>query len=211
VFIAHGFQDDNVRMNHVSPWWDGLKAHDVPRKLWLMRTGHTDPFEVRRALWVDTLHRWFDNYLHGVDNGIEDGPRVTIEDSKDEWRHYAEWPIPATQDVDVYLRGTSADAPGTLGGSPGGASDSLTFTDTSPSTSENTYLSNPTGGQTTRRVLLSEPLKKPVRLSGTPTVELHASLDKTQSNLGVIIVDYGAGTQVTRAREGVVNTDTRTC
>ena len=70
VFIVHGFQDDNVRMDHVGLWWDALKANNVRTKLWLLRAGHTDPFEQRRAEWVDTLHRWFDQELQGINNGI---------------------------------------------------------------------------------------------------------------------------------------------
>ncbi len=212
VFITHGFQDDNVRLNHVSQWWAGLKANHVERKLWLMRTGHTDPFESRRAVWVDTLHRWFDHYLHGVENGIETEEKVTVETHKDTWRDYAEWPVPGTQDVDFFLQGADAASAGTLGGSSGGATDALTFTDDPAfSTSENAYMTNPTGGQANRRVFLSAPLKKDVRLSGTPVVDLTASLSTTQSNLGAIIVDYGAGTQVTRSGDGVTNTTTRTC
>jgi X-Pro dipeptidyl-peptidase len=214
VFITHGFQDDNVRLNHTSHWWDGLKSTGVPLKLWLMRTGHTDPFESRRAVWVNTLHRWFDHYLLGVDNGIEDEPRVTIEDAKDTWRNYADWPIPGTQNVDVYLRGTSESAPGGLGGSPGGGTESLTFTDGATATStpnETSYMTDPTGSQATRRVFLSAPLKKGLRLSGTPVIDIQASLSNPQNNLGAIIVDYGAGTQVTRSGEGIANTSTRTC
>jgi X-Pro dipeptidyl-peptidase len=209
VFIAHGFQDDNVRMNHVNQWWDALKAHGVERKLWLMRTGHTDPFEARRAVWVDTLHRWFDHHLLGVDNGIDDEPMVTIETAKDEWSHHAEWPIPGTQDVDVYLQGTSAAAAGTLGGGSGGATDSLTFVDSA--SGETTYMTDPTGSQANRRVFLSKPLKKDLRLSGTPVIDIEASLSTPQSNLGALLVDYGEGTQVTRSGEGISNTDVRTC
>ena len=66
VFAIHGFQDDNVRMDHLGLWWEGLKANNVPRKLWLLRTGHTDPFEQRRTEWVNTLHRWFDYWLYSV-------------------------------------------------------------------------------------------------------------------------------------------------
>ena len=72
-----------VKLDHLGPWWDGLKANGTPRKLWLLRAGHTDPFDSRRALWVDTLHRWFDHWLLDVDNGIEDEPAVTVEESKD--------------------------------------------------------------------------------------------------------------------------------
>src|SRR6185503_7105120 len=59
VFATHGLQDDNVRPDHLAEWWEGLKANGVPRKLWLLREGHVDPFESRRGAWVETLHRWF--------------------------------------------------------------------------------------------------------------------------------------------------------
>jgi X-Pro dipeptidyl-peptidase len=213
VFAIHGFQDDNVRMNHLGLWWDALKANGVPRKLWLLRTGHTDPFEVRRAEWVDTLHRWFDHYLQGVDNGIEDEPAVTIEDEKDVWNEYADWPVPRTATVNLFLHGSSESAPGTFSGSASGAgARTLSFTG-SNGTSENGYINNPDGAQTNRRVFLSQPLKADVRMSGTAQLDLNASLSTEQSNLGVLVVDYSAApfTTVSRNNEGVTNTSTRTC
>jgi X-Pro dipeptidyl-peptidase len=214
VFAIHGFQDDNVRMNHLGLWWDALKANDVPRKLWLLRTGHEDPFEVRRAAWVDTLHRWFDHYLHGVDNGIEDEPPVTVEDEKDVWNEYADWPVPGTASVNLFLRGTSEAAPGTFAASAGDRSgaDTLTFTG-SNTVGENGYINNPDGAQTNRRVFLSQPLKADVRLSGTARLDLKASLSTQQSNLGVLVVDYSATPfpMVTRQNDGIANTTTRTC
>jgi X-Pro dipeptidyl-peptidase len=213
VFATHGFQDDNVRMDHLGMWWDALKANGVPRKLWLMRTGHTDPFESRRAVWVDTLHRWFDHYLQGVNNGIETEPAVTVEDDKDVWHDYADWPVPGTAAVNVFLRGTNQAAPGTLGASGGAAgAGTLSFVG-SNSTGETAYISNPDGAQTNRRVFLSQPLKADVRLSGTARIDLKASLSTQQSNLGVLVVDYSATpfSMVTRGGEGIMNTTTRTC
>jgi X-Pro dipeptidyl-peptidase len=214
VFAIHGFQDDNVRMNHLGLWWDALKANGVPRKLWLLRTGHTDPFEVRRAEWVDTLHRWFDHYLHGVANGVETEPAVTIEDEKDVWHDYTDWPVPGTASVNVFLHGMSQAAAGTLAGSAGGGSgaDTLSFVGNN-SVNENGYINNPDGSQANRRVFLSQPLKSDVRLSGTARLDLKASLSTQQSNLGVLVVDYSATpfSMVSRGSEGVTNTTTRTC
>lgn len=202
VFAIQGLQDDNVTMNHLGYWWDELKANDVPRKLWLLRGGHVDPFDSRRAVYVDTLHRWFDHWLLGIDNGIMDEPAVDIEDSRDTWNTYADWPVPGTSETDVYLRGTAtaADA-GALGLSSGGDADSVSFTSTTAS--ETTYMNSPTGSQANRRVFLSPPLEQDLRISGTPRVDIQASLSTTQSNLGALIVDYGSGTQVTRANAGV--------
>jgi X-Pro dipeptidyl-peptidase len=213
VFAIHGFQDDNVRMNHLGVWWDALKKNHVERKLWLMRTGHTDPFEVRRAKWVETLHRWFDHYLHGVRNGIEDERRVTIEDEMDVWNEYRDWPVPGTSTVDVFLRGTTEEAPGSLALHPWGrGARTLSFTG-SNSTGETAYINDPEGAQTNRRVFLSRPLKKDLRLSGTAQLELEASLSTEQSNLGVLVVDYSATpfTMVSRSSDGITQTQNRTC
>ena len=89
------------------------------RKLWLLRAGHEDPFDSRRADWVDTLHRWFDHYLYGVDNGIEHREAPSRSRTKaDVWkdydvladqRHAERRPLPARDR-------RPATAPGTLGG-----------------------------------------------------------------------------------------------
>ena len=220
VFATHGFQDDNVRMDHLWEWWNGLEATGVPRKLWLLRSGHTDPFDARRAEWVDTLHRWFDHWLWGVDNGILDEPPVTIEDAKDVWGEYASWPVPGTADVPVYLQATTETEAGALRGVSGGPLDAVAFTNTSQgsgsslgSSVETSAIGSPTGSQANRRVFLSRPLVEDVRLSGRAVVELQASLNATQSNLGAIVVDYAPTpfTQVTRSGDGVANTTTSTC
>ena len=116
VFITHGFQDDNVRMDQRACGGTRRKA-GVERKLWLLRAGHADPFESRRAEWVDTLHRWFDHWLYGVKNGILSEPRSRSKRSRDVWKDYASWPIDGTQNVDLFLRATENPlAAGTLGG-----------------------------------------------------------------------------------------------
>ena len=118
VFITHGVQDENVRADHFSKWWYGLKERNVPRKLWILRQGHVDPFDGRRAVWVDTIHRWFDYWLYSVPNGIMSEPAVDIEESANNWKSYTDWPIPGTKMTDIYLRNDGA-VQGSLGGSLG--------------------------------------------------------------------------------------------
>ena len=167
-------------MDHDGKWWPALKANGVPRKLWLLRAGHTDPFESRRAVWVDTLHRWFDHWLYGVNNGIETEPAVTIEDEKDIWVDYTDWPIPGTQNVDVYLRGPpTPPRPARSAAPPAGARRTRAL-HRPTNTNETTLMNTPTGSQANRRVFLSRPLTKDVRLSGTATVDLVAALGATQ-------------------------------
>ncbi len=212
VFITHGLQDTNVRMDHAGLWYDALKANGVETKIWLLRAGHEDPFESRRAEWVNTLHRWFDHYLYGVNNGIQNEKSVTVEEAADVWGDYSSWPIDGTQNVDLFLRATAtASAPGTLGGTAGGgAADTLGFT-ASTGTSEGNLMGTPTGAQTNRRVFLSRPLTTDLRLSGTAAADIAASLGATQSNLSVVVAEYGVTTQVSTNDEGIVNGTTRSC
>ena len=48
VFITHGIQDENVRADHFSKWWYGLKARNVPRTLWIPGV-HRIEVRARRA------------------------------------------------------------------------------------------------------------------------------------------------------------------
>lgn len=206
VLAVHGLQDDNVRMDHLASWWAGLAAHGVPRKLWLMRAGHVDPFDLRRAEWVDTLHRWFDHWLLGVDNHIMDAPRVDLQDADGTWHTESDWPAPGTQPVALHLRATDAAAAGDIGLVAGSGLGSVSWLDASGQ-SEATMMNNPGAAQVNRRVFLSAPLRAPLRISGTPQVALKAALDKAQSNLGALIVDYApAGetmSQITRTGDGI--------
>ncbi len=215
VFESHGINDDNVRPSQFSEWWQGLSANNVPRKLWLSEEGHVDPFDYRRGAWVDTLHRWFDYWLQGVQNGIMSEPQVDIEQQPgDVWKTYASWPIPNTTDTSIFLSSRGAGQSGALTTASGGATDTLSFQDppTGNVPNETTDISNPNTAVGSRLVFLSPKLKTDVHLSGTPMIDLQASLSTPQSNLAALIVDYGAYSKVGRGgSDGVSNTTTRTC
>jgi X-Pro dipeptidyl-peptidase len=211
VFVIHGLQDDNVRTNNFSEWWYDLAERDVPRKLWLTGTGHVDPFDFRRVAWVDTLHRWFDYWLLGIDNGIMDEPMVDIEVAADQWESHADWPIPTTESVDLWLRpGLLPVTNGTLSLTPGTDPATTSIVD-STSQQEALMIIAPELALPNRRVFLSEPLAAPLRLSGTPLMQIAASVDKTDTNLGALIVDYGTKTQISRTGDGVTTLPTETC
>ena len=209
VFISHGINDDNVRPNHFSQWWAGLAANNVPRKMWLALNGHVDPFEYRRAAWVDTLHRWFDYWLQGVNNGIMSEPRVDVETAGDTWATYADWPIPGTVNTDVYLGGRSDTTSGSLLLGSGGSTDTLQFQDLpTGNLSEGNATNSPNGSQANRRVFLSPKLKTDVHVSGTPLIDIQASLSTTQSNIAALLIDYGQASHVGRGgSDGVSNTN----
>jgi X-Pro dipeptidyl-peptidase len=162
VFLVHGIQDENVRPDHFSKFWQKLGEYDIARKLWIGRVGHIEPFDFRRAEWVDTLHRWFDYWLHGIDNGITDEPKVDVQTSTGAWEQYADWPIPTTGNVNLWLRG-SADGAGSFALTPSlGAPESQSFVD-NPNQFESAMIGNPNPAQ-------REPPRLPVHAArGRPT------------------------------------------
>ena len=73
-------------------------------------------------------------------------------------------------------------------------------------------VNNASTSQVNRRVFLSQPLTHDLRISGTPQVELTASLSTTQSNLGAVVVDYSPSAVAHIQRnEGISNGTTQTC
>ena len=112
VFATHCLQDDNVDPDQTTEWWHALARNNVPRKLWLCREGHIDPFMTNRAEWMRQLHAWFDHWLFGLQNGIMSEPRVDIEDTKDNWAKYSDWPLPGASNVNVFLQGDTASTAG---------------------------------------------------------------------------------------------------
>ena len=128
-----------MRADHFSKWWYGLKDRGVPRKLWIMRQGHVDPFDGRREVWVDTIHRWFDYWLYGVQNGIMSEPAVDIERAKDVWETHADYPVPGTQHGRRLPAERRRGRRARSAAPPGGAAASTTFRDNN--LSENNYLS----------------------------------------------------------------------
>jgi X-Pro dipeptidyl-peptidase len=206
VFVVHGLNDENVRPDHFSKWWQGLAEHDVPRKLWLAQTGHVDPFDFRRTAWVDEIHRWFDYWLHDVDNGIMAEPMVDVERAPDVWETAGNWPVRGSRPVELSLVPS-----GTLSVKPNRPNaPTLSFQD-DPLQRETTMIGNELVVQPNRLAYVSAPLKAPLHLSGTPKVSLQASVNDVDTNFGAILVDYGQAERVLRAGDGVVTGTQENC
>jgi X-Pro dipeptidyl-peptidase len=204
VFLVHGLQDDNVRPDHFSKYWKQLRQHDVPRKLWLNGSGHEDPFDFRRAEWVNTLHRWFDYWLQGYPNGIPGEPKVDVEVAAGDFETYADWPVPGTGNVNLWFRAED-DSAGSFALAPApGAPRTRSFVD-DPDQSESAMVNNPTQPSDNRLVFLSQPLEEDLRISGTPEINLKASSSLDEGYFGAALVDYGPKTRISRSSDGVAS------
>jgi X-Pro dipeptidyl-peptidase len=207
VFLTHGLGDENVRIDHFSRFWYALQDLGVPRKAWLMQTGHVDPFDNSRTLWVRTLHHWFDYWLQGVQNGVMDEPQVTVETAPGQMTDAGSWPVPGSKPTQFFLK------PGAeLGLAPAAGDEQTTTFQDSASQRETAMLATPDQVTANRRVFLTPALKAPLRLSGTPVVQLDGSADKTSTHLGAILVDYGpAFPRVSRSGDGIQTLTTSEC
>jgi X-Pro dipeptidyl-peptidase len=198
VLIAQGFGDWVVAPNQFARYWDALGRAGVPRKAWLSQAGHTDPFDLQRAQWVETLHRWFDRWLLGLRNGVEHEPAVHLETAPDRWTDVRNWP-PATSTATFR---PSAD--GTLGLRGSGSASVVD----DPAVTREQWAAGVSAARFT-----GAPLPVPVRIAGSPSVTITASSDRTAARLGVALVDYGPAETRNTAfyGSGVKNLVTRSC
>ncbi|MFF9336495.1 Xaa-Pro dipeptidyl-peptidase [Streptomyces albogriseolus] len=210
VFLVHGMQDLNVRMQHVGPWWDALGKNGVRRKIWLSQTGHVDPFDFRRAEWVRTLHRWFDHELKGIDNGIDREPVADIERAPDEWVTSAAWPPRGTHTVTLRPARGAQDGVGTLGRRPGRST--ATFTD-DPALGETDWAARIDTPTPEKAGFVTRPLTRGLRLAGSSRVTVTVTPSTPTAHLSAVLVDLGPDTvrDYGDAGEGIVTLPERTC
>ncbi|TLS47929.1 Xaa-Pro dipeptidyl-peptidase [Streptomyces montanus] len=210
VFVIHGMQDLNVRPKHFGQWWDALAKNGVERKIWLSQTGHVDPFDFRRAEWVDTLHRWFDHELLGYDNGIDDEPMADIERAPDQWVTSTVWSPHGTDSVSLRPGKGEQAGVGTLGLRTGSGTE--TFTD-NPQQSETDWAAQIDQSTAGKAGFITKPLTKSLRLSGSSKVTVTATPSTSTAHLSAVLVDLGPDTirDYADAAEGITTLTDRSC
>ncbi|WP_199433370.1 Xaa-Pro dipeptidyl-peptidase [Qaidamihabitans albus] len=194
VLAVHGLNDWNVTTSQVAKWYEALRAHGVERKIWLHQAGHADPYSLRRDAWLVTLNRWFSHYLYGVPNGIQYEPKATIQREDMSWTDEWDWPAPAARDATVHP-GTGGELD--LRGHHGRPRIER-LTDDATKTIEQ-LAGQPDSPH--RLSYTTDAARRPVRLSGTPVVDLAISFDRPAANVTGVLVD--------RAPDGTAHIITR--
>ncbi|PPK69770.1 Xaa-Pro dipeptidyl-peptidase [Actinokineospora auranticolor] len=210
VFAVHGLNDLNVKTINFGQWWNALPP-TVERKIWLSQTGHVDPFDYRRQVWVDTLHKWFDHYLVGIDNGVEDEPGSTVEQSPDVWEDDSSWP-PAKSTTTLRLTPSGTAGVGTLGATAPPSGTTAAFTD-NPKIGEYDWINNPTATSASRLAYRTGALSSPIRISGTSQITVTATSSSSAARVSAVLVDYGPATirNYRATGEGIRTLSTRSC
>ena len=181
TLMAHGFNDWNVMISHNVRFINVLQGKGVPLQMYFHQGGHggEPPFSM--------INKWFTRYLFGVENNVENDPRVWIvreNDDRQKPTPYSDYPNPDASPVEFFLSG----------GAP--AAGNLVLTKTKENSYEtlvdNFSFSGSTLAQaewTDHRLLyLTEPLKGAVHISGTPSITIKALSDKQAVNLSVWLV-----------------------
>ncbi|MGV9994705.1 Xaa-Pro dipeptidyl-peptidase [Streptomyces sp. NPDC003374] len=210
VFLVHGMQDLNVRTKHLGQWWDALARHGVKRKIWLSQTGHVDPFDFRRATWVDTLHRWFDHELLGYDNGVDREPMADVERHPDQWVTSPVWPPRGTGTATLRPAPGARAGVGTL--ALRRAHGTETFTD-DPRLSETDWAARAGTPTPEKAAFLTGPLTRGLRLAGSSRVRVTATPTASTAHLSAVLVDLGPDTvrDYADAGEGITTLTDHTC
>jgi X-Pro dipeptidyl-peptidase len=115
TFLIHGLFDYNVKTNNTGYLWESLPDR-LPKKLWLLNGDHVDPLVPTvedaeagghvlpfpfQARFVDATHRWFLQFLKGVDAGATRGPAVEVQRRDGRWDGGDTFPA-ATRDLALY-------------------------------------------------------------------------------------------------------------
>jgi hypothetical protein len=185
----------------IGPWGHLLPYH-VPSS---RGTGDIDFGPEALIDLNETLLRWFDYWLKDVDNGIIEEPPVTVFTlGENRWQNLSSWPPSNMRQVPYYLRsqgganGLRGD--GTLQTVPPDKEGADTFTydpnDPVPSLGGNNLAidmgiqdQRPVEERQDVLVYTSEPLERPLEITGPVTVALWASSSAVDTDFTAKLVD----------------------
>ncbi len=145
--------------------------------------------------WHEEMIRWYDHWLKGIDNGVDQDPAVRVWImGADTWRSFDGWPVPETQWTPWYLHGweklsTRAHLPA-----------AHTFVNEPP---DAFVQMPPTQTNEIQRLrYLTEPLAEDLLVVGPIALKFWASIDQEDTNWIVILKDVGPDVSIQSGRPG---------
>jgi putative CocE/NonD family hydrolase len=197
--------------------WGHLLPYSVPSS---RGTGDIDFGPEALIDLNETLLRWFDHWLKDVDNGIVDEPPVTVFTlGENRWQSLADWPPPAMRPVRWYLHSgggaNTAAGDGTLATVPPGDEPDDTFVydpdDPVPTLGGNNLViglgvrdQRPVEERPDVLVFTSEPLERPLEITGPVTVELWASSSAVDTDFTAKLVDVRPDGYAMNLLDGII-------
>ncbi|MEP0713491.1 Xaa-Pro dipeptidyl-peptidase [Algoriphagus sp.] len=181
LLMSHGFNDWNVMPEHSYRIYDAARAKGIPAKIYYHQNGHGGPPP------FSMMNQWFTKYLHGVENGVEKGPKAYIVRERDEQSNptaYADFPNPEASDVNFYLSpGAPAAGRMSLEKKTTGKQETLVDNYSFPGSAlaQADYTEH-------RLIYMSPVLSEPLHISGIPKITVKLASNKPAANLSVWLV-----------------------
>jgi LPXTG-motif cell wall-anchored protein len=176
TLMVHGHADRRVSPSMQVGLFDAIPA-STPKTGLFGIWGHQPPdllgsepgtrADWQRADWQAMQLAWFERYLRGADNGVDDWPVAQVQRTDGQWRTASDWP---------FVPGPTRTMPLGPGGSldVAGASGTTTYLEAPAPEVEADAL--PTDLPGTTAVFSTAPLTEPLELIGRPSVELWVQL-----------------------------------
>ena len=193
TFIIHGLYDFNVKTNNAGYQWESLPA-GLPKKLWLMNGDHVDPHVPTaedavagghllpfpfQSKFIEGNHRWWLQYLKGVEAGALRTPTVEVQRDDGRWDTGRAYPA-TTGDLVLSL---TADGRAVPGSTPDGSVD---------------YADAPAGSDApAAQVFVTAPFATATRLSGQIGFDLVLAATGVDTTVAVEVVDVPPGVEPT--------------
>ena len=169
VLVSHGQLDFNVKTWEGTAWWEAVKG---PKALVLGQWAHAYPGTYWDG-WQGLMERWFERWLYGIENGVEDEPRVHVQTNDGTWHVQNQWGAKATTERAFPLTGA-----GDFG-----------FTDDGLLT-ESEVLRGV--GEDVRWARVPVPgTEGPLRFGGRPVLRLRATSDQPGTHATAVLCDVG--------------------
>jgi X-Pro dipeptidyl-peptidase len=166
VLVAHGLLDFNVKTWEGTAWFQALRGE---KAMVLGQWPHASP-RGGYPEWDLFLERWFERWLYGVRNGVENEPAVRVQTNDREWHVQDDWG--PSRRLKLPLRGQE-----------------FTFVDDGALT-ESEMLRGIGSGRYTR---VEVPKSSGVRISGRPVLHLSAASDSPSTHFVAVLCDVGPG------------------
>ncbi len=175
-----------LQINQGRGWtMDGtIELYDVLRGPKKLEIGPYPPMQSRP--WVeehDTMFRWYEYWLKGIDNGIMDEPavKVHVEGTK-QWETGSHWPIKAVEHRALYLRGAGLLSPDP---EPKPESESESDPESESGPLADSFFQVPMTLTTVTEKLIwsTEPFEQATSMHGVGAAHLHVAIDQDDTNL----------------------------
>ena len=177
LFMCHGFEDWNVMAEHSFRFYEQAKKMGLPAKIYYNQLSHGYP----PPLWM--MNMWFTKYLHGVNNGVEKlADAWIVPKGEREAKAQSAFPNPKSKAVRLYphLVQSNTGILATTHQSPV----QLHFTDNASLKAIELFSPK----KEDNRLLFWKELENSMHLSGTGSIHIQLSSNKTAANLSVYIV-----------------------